>query len=114
MFPPEDELEISPQQVSELLASAAGTFDLIDCREEDEFALCKIEQASLVPLSDFVAMSAGFLDDLERPLIVYCHHGMRSQQAAMFLRQRGAKKAYSMAGGIEQWSLEIDSTVPRY
>lgn len=114
MFPPEDEFEISPLQVSELLKSPDCDFDLIDCREQDEYYLCKIEPSQLVPLSNFAALSEAFTSNPERAVVVYCHHGMRSQQATMFLRQRGVSRAYSMAGGIEQWSLEIDPSVPRY
>jgi adenylyltransferase/sulfurtransferase len=49
-----------------------------------------------------------------RPLVVHCHHGGRSLRVANWLREQGFSQAQSMAGGIDQWSLEIDPTVPRY
>jgi rhodanese-related sulfurtransferase len=39
---------------------------------------------------------------------------MRSMQLTMFLRSKGFERTYSMAGGIERWSREIDPSVPRY
>ena len=48
------------------------------------------------------------------PLVVFCHHGIRSLQVAGWLRSQGLEDAASMAGGIDRWSLEIDPTVPRY
>ena len=49
----------------------------------------------------------------KKPLIVYCHHGVRSLYATQFLKYHGYD-ALSLAGGIDLWSLEIDPTVPRY
>ena len=50
----------------------------------------------------------------DKPLVVHCHHGMRSMRVANFLRANGFPQAQSMAGGIEAWSVEIDDSVPRY
>ena len=47
-------------------------------------------------------------------IIVFCHHGMRSLDAAAWLRSQGVECARSMAGGIDRWSTEIDPRVPRY
>ena len=46
--------------------------------------------------------------------VTYCHHGMRSRQAASFLRQVGFPQARSLAGGIDRWSLAVDPKVARY
>jgi rhodanese-related sulfurtransferase len=43
-----------------------------------------------------------------------CHHGVRSLQAAQWLRERGIENCFSVAGGIDRWSREIDSKIPRY
>jgi rhodanese-related sulfurtransferase len=47
-------------------------------------------------------------------VILFCHHGMRSLDAAAWLRSQGVEGARSMTGGIDRWSTEIDSLVPRY
>jgi len=49
----------------------------------------------------------------KKPLIIYCHHGVRSLYATQFLKYHG-HDALSLAGGIDLWSIEIDPTVPRY
>lgn len=48
-----------------------------------------------------------------RPVLVYCHAGVRSINAAVLLEREGFE-AMSMRGGIDAWSVRIDSTVPRY
>ena len=50
----------------------------------------------------------------EAPLIVFCHHGVRSLNVVHWLREQGVAACQSMAGGIDRWSLEIDPSVPRY
>ncbi|MGH9776221.1 MAG: hypothetical protein ACRD50_14885 [Candidatus Acidiferrales bacterium] len=42
------------------------------------------------------------------------HYGMRSLDAAAWLRSQGIAGARSMCGGIDRWSIEIDASVPRY
>jgi rhodanese-related sulfurtransferase len=50
----------------------------------------------------------------EQPIVVHCHHGGRSLRVARWLREQGFRRAQSMSGGIEQWAVEIDSTLARY
>ncbi len=117
MLPPDDELEIAPAELAALRDDpAAPSIRLIDCREEDEFALCRIEGAELIPLSRFAEMAPARLlrSDDPRPLVVYCHHGMRSMHATIFLRERGRKEVWSLAGGIDLWSRAVDPGVIRY
>ena len=46
--------------------------------------------------------------------VVYCHHGPRSSQVVMYLRQQGFERVTNLGGGIDAWSLRIDPSVPRY
>jgi len=87
---------------------------LIDCREEDEFALCHIDGSELLPLSRWVDLAPDRLADPGQPVLVYCHHGMRSMQAARWLEARGHTDVRSLAGGIERWAVELDPAMPRY
>lgn len=117
MFPSEETLEISVAATAALLADSEISFRLIDCREEDEFHHCRIEGAELFPLSRFADQAHAQLlptPENEEPLIIYCHHGMRSLNATHFLRQKGRRRVWSMSGGIDCWSGEIDPAVPRY
>ena len=50
----------------------------------------------------------------ERTIVVYCHHGSRSQRAAEELVQQGFRDVYNLTGGINAWSMDIDPDVPMY
>ncbi len=102
--------ELTPAQVADLLpAIARGEIDLVDCREDDEWRINRLPGARLVPLSRF-----GEAPLPDKPVILYCHHGMRSLRAATHWRSRGHEPVWSMAGGIHRWSSEIDASVPVY
>lgn len=113
-------LEISVHDAAQHLPapgsdSSAPVVQWIDCREEDEHAICHIEGATLIPLSNFAtAMEQALPEDKDQPIIVYCHHGMRSLRATNFLRKKGYAQTWSMAGGIDLWSQEIDKDVAQY
>jgi rhodanese-related sulfurtransferase len=107
-------LEVDPQEVKRRL-DAGEKLHLIDVREPHEFAQAKIEGATLIPMRSV----PGELPDLETrseegPLIVYCHHGVRSLNVVHWLREQGIEASQSMAGGIDAWSLVVDPSVPRY
>jgi adenylyltransferase/sulfurtransferase len=102
--------ELTPAQVHGLLpAISRGEIDLVDCREDDEWRINRLPGARLVPLSRF-----GEAPLPDKPVIVYCHHGMRSLRAATYWRSRGLEAVWSMSGGIHRWSAEIDPAVPVY
>ena len=118
-LPSSDCFEITPEDTAACLAGSGTTpveeIRLIDCREQDEYALCRIAEAELMQLSGFAeAAPLKFANHDGRPVIVYCHHGMRSMQATMFLRRLGIENAWSMSGGIDAWSRTVDSSVPCY
>jgi rhodanese-related sulfurtransferase len=106
-----DELEITPAEVKARL-DRGEKLVLVDVREPWEFEICRIAGAKLVPLGALAA-SLNALPDVDE-VICYCHHGMRSLDAAAWLRFQGFEGAKSLAGGIERWSLEVDSNVSRY
>jgi rhodanese-related sulfurtransferase len=54
----------------------------------------------------------GLADDAT--LLILCHHGVRSLQVASWLRAHGIENCYSISGGIDRWSLEVDPSIPRY
>ena len=86
---------------------------LIDVREPEENAICHIEGARLIPMRS-IPQHLRELDDDGPPLIVFCHHGVRSLSVVDWLRRQGIGSCQSMAGGIDLWSLQIDTSVPRY
>lgn len=107
-------LELSVYEAQKRIAARGAGLRVIDVRDPDEFQLCRLPGADLISLGELPATAAQRLPDKEAELLVYCHHGMRSLQAVNHLRSLGYAKAQSMAGGIEQWSLEIDPATPRY
>lgn len=87
---------------------------LIDCREIDEWDFNHIDGGMHAALSEFPRHLPRLLRYNDRPMIVYCHHGIRSLHATRWLREQGLTDVFSLSGGIERWSREIDDTVPLY
>lgn len=113
-LPAAETLEVRVEDVSGLNGEIEqDRLRLIDCRELDEWNFNRLPQARHAPLSDFVRFGAGLVE-LGKPVIVYCHHGIRSMQAVRWLRARGLENAWSMTGGIDAWSDRIDLSVPKY
>ena len=87
---------------------------LLDCREADEYATANIAQAKLMPMSEIAERLNELEPHRQRSIVVHCHSGGRSLRVVRWLREQGYSQAQSMAGGIDQWSKEIDPAVPRY
>ena len=107
----ESPLEISVTDAHKQLSSAQPPI-LIDVREPDEHAHCCVAQARLIPLADIPNQLASIPTD--HPVLIICHHGGRSMRATQFLRSKGYPLASNIKGGIEQWSLKVDTQIPRY
>ena len=88
-------------------------FRLIDVREADEWAIAKIPQAELIPLSQFQQLAPQQLSP-EETIVLYCHHGMRSARAQGFLKSQGYTDVLNLTGGIDAWALQIEPTMKRY
>jgi len=106
--------EIAPRALAERMKSGAPT-SLIDVRQGWEHEAARIEGSVLLPLPELPTKIA----EIETPppevlVVTYCHHGVRSWQAATFLAKRGFPNVASLAGGIDAWSAEVDPKVPRY
>ncbi len=106
-----DDFHISPVELHQWIQGGQAV-DVLDVRTPEEFSICRIEGATLIPLNEL----PGRLEELttDRPLVVHCHHGPRAIQAVRFLRERGFPHARNLAGGINAWSLLVDPSVPRY
>jgi rhodanese-related sulfurtransferase len=108
---PVKNIEITPREVKELLAEATDVL-FVDVREKWEYDTTHIEGSTLIPLGDIPANLAR-LERAEQ-VVCFCHHGMRSLDAAVWLRSQGVEGACSMSGGIDRWSTEVDPVVTRY
>ena len=104
-------LQITPAELSDRLRRDKNV-QILDVREKWEAAVCALPGARNIPLSEIPARMGEI--DSNRPLIVYCHHGGRSLRTVQWLRDQGLEQASNLTGGIHQWSLQIDPTVPTY
>ncbi len=86
---------------------------IVDVRESWEIATAALPGAVHMPMGDVPSRAHAELDP-DASIVVLCHHGARSLSVTNWLRQQGFEQAQSLAGGIDQWSREIDDTVPRY
>jgi rhodanese-related sulfurtransferase len=118
-YPHRPEDETTPRELAQLLrdASASRPF-ILDVRTQPEWDICRLEHARLVPLQELEArldeLKEELDDDLDRRVVVHCHHGRRSLTATYMLRAAGFTNVTSLAGGIHLWSLDIDPSVPTY
>jgi len=104
-------IEITPREVKDLLVRDEKLL-FVDVREPWEYQTTHIEGSVLIPLGQ-IPSNLARLENAEQ-LVLFCHHGMRSLDAAAWLRAQGVEGAKSMTGGIERWSTEVDPSVPRY
>ncbi len=103
--------EIQPADLKRML-DAGQPVVLLDVRQPDEHAFCALPDSVLIPLGELAArVEEVQLGDA--PVVVYCHHGVRSLSGAAILRRAGIEAA-SLAGGIDRWSVAVDPNVPRY
>jgi rhodanese-related sulfurtransferase len=86
----------------------------LDCREPNEHQVAAIEGVTLAPMSQWPPAQEVVESMQDKQIVVLCHHGGRSLRVTRWLRDNGYPTAVSMAGGIDQWSLEIDPSVSRY
>lgn len=86
-------------------------FNFLDVRRDDEREIASLGGIH-IPLDELQTRFEELPRD-KKPLIVYCHHGVRSLHATQFLKYHGYD-ALSLRGGIDLWSLEVDPSIPRY
>ena len=102
--------EISAVELKERLQREDDIF-VLDVREPVEHEIVRLGKY-LIPLND-LPRRVNELDSA-REIVVYCHYGQRSAQAVQFLREMGFKKVKNLVGGIDQWAVRADPSLPRY
>ena len=103
--------ELTSLELAEKLKGSAPPL-LIDVREPHEHRYCRIEGAQLRPLGRIMTWARDL--DPEAEIVLQCHTGYRSYQAAQYLQRLGFKRLFNLEGGIDAWSEEVDPSVPRY
>jgi len=103
--------EIDVRRLAELLGDSSA-IPLLDVRETWEREVAHLPQSEMLDEAKAKALIEG--GDRKLPLYFICHHGIRSLSAAQFFASHGFEKVYSVAGGIDAWSREIDPEMPTY
>jgi len=91
---------------------AGQKLQLLDVRTPEEHKTARIEGARLA--TEALAREVVARWPKDTPIVVHCHLGERSVEAAFFLMGQGFTNVRSLAGGIDAWSAQADPTVPRY
>ena len=105
------EYSIAPRALKRMMAQNR-TLILLDVRDEWEYQTARLDNAQWIPLGELPRRIRELNPYAE--IVVYCHRGMRSLDAAYLLRQLGFKRVRSLVGGIDRWASEIDPDLPRY
>jgi adenylyltransferase/sulfurtransferase len=103
--------DIEPRVLAERLRNGARPF-LLDVRNPEEWAITRLEGATLIPLPELDRRYPELPVDQE--IVVYCRSGGRSAKAADFLRMKGYRNVKNLPGGTLRWSDEIDPAMPKY
>jgi rhodanese-related sulfurtransferase len=106
------ELEITPQAFAQQRQQPNAPL-LLDVREPWEHETASIPNSVLMPMGDIPSRAHAELDP-DAHIVVVCHHGARSLNVTLWLREQGFTHAQSLAGGIDAWSRSVDPEVPRY
>jgi monothiol glutaredoxin len=102
--------QVDAKALKSLLDSGKVTA-FYDVRTEKERAVAKIDGAKLL---DDAAMKEAESLPKDTHIAFHCHHGNRSRAAAEHFIKEGFTNVYNLAGGIDAWSRDVDSKVPRY
>lgn len=104
--------ELSPEALHAAQLASENIL-VIDVREPEEYDYCHLPGSRLIPLGELAARAAEIPADV--PVVLLCHHGVRSAQALLYLEQRhGLQNLRNLRGGIHAWSLRVDPSVPVY
>lgn len=102
---------LSPKQLVTLLKEQPNTV-LLDVREDHELEICALSGHTHIPMNLIPLHHNELPDDV--PIVVYCHHGIRSLNVAHYLEHIGFDKLYNLSGGIDAWAQQINPNMARY
>lgn len=77
-------------------------FQVVDVREPEEWAEGLLPGALRLPLSRLEALAPLYLER-DKPVLLYCRSGNRSQEALQKLQRLGHPKVWHLEGGIRAW-----------
>jgi rhodanese-related sulfurtransferase len=104
-------IEMRADELARLLKRNPEAVFLLDVREPWEFTIGHLPNSQLMARTDLAQIFEGLK---ELTVVTICHHGVRSLSAALYLREAGLPRVYSLEGGLDHWSLTQDASIPRY
>ncbi len=105
--------QLSPLELKDQLDSEHPPH-LLDVREDFEHAIVSLPGACLIPLGQIAERYAEIESWKKDPIVVYCHHGIRSQHAIGFLSSVGFEQLSNLQSGIDGFAANADPSLPRY
>ena len=102
--------EVSAKEAHDLWKR--GAIKLLDVRGKEERQLARIEGVPMVDQDLSREIIGKWPKDT--PIVLHCHHGIRSLDAASYFTAQGFTNVKSLTGGIDAWSNEVDPSVPKY
>ncbi len=106
-----EEDAISVEELSRRLGSGEPLV-LLDVREPQEWEICRIKGAKLIPMNDVPARVSEL--NTADEIVLYCKSGQRSAYVTNFLKDIGFRKVSNLKGGINAWAEKVDQSMPRY
>ena len=88
-----------------------GEVVLIDVREKHEHEFCRIKGSLHIPMNE-IPQKIPELNPKDKYAVV-CHSGVRSEMVTNYLVKNNFD-AVNVIGGIDMWSVLVDSSVKRY
>ena len=109
---------LSVKEFSKWIENPKKQFFIIDVREENELLLAQLSEPFMhLPLSEYSLWSESIFNKLptDKSIVVICHSGIRSWNFCVWLHSKKlGYEVWNLEGGIDAWSIEVDSRVPRY
>jgi rhodanese-related sulfurtransferase len=103
-------MQVEPREVQAWLARGED-FSLIDVRTPEEWEIVRLPDAELLDYGN----SGKYMElPKDRRMVFACKSGQRSLDVAAYFKGHGFTQAYSMRGGIDAWTEQVDPSLPRY
>jgi adenylyltransferase/sulfurtransferase len=103
--------EVTANDLAQELRANANLV-LLDVREPHEWEICRLPGSQLIPLGSLPDRIQEL--DGHREIVTICHRGVRSMRAREILTSAGFGKVRSLRGGVDAWSTDVDTEMPRY
>ncbi|MEO7002190.1 MAG: rhodanese-like domain-containing protein [Ktedonobacterales bacterium] len=92
---------VTVREAAARLAQSGAAVTLIDVREPDEYVEVRAQGAVNIPLSQLARRSGEVPHD--KDVLLICHSGYRSMQAALYLKRQGIERVSNVDGGTAEW-----------